>query len=175
MSASQIALIFAAVGVLALASMWLAWRARARRDADIVPGVGPREATPHDDATIASFPRVSYVSTTPADSPFERLAIPGLRYRGYAELTVSRGGATIAVTGERPVFIPAADIRGTGTASGRVGKAVERDGLSLLRWRAGERVVESSFRLADPAEQAAFAEAIDSISLTPSTSQEGAK
>jgi hypothetical protein len=122
-----------------------------------------------------SFPRAGYVSTTPVDSPFERLSIPGLRYKGFAALTVLSDGVVISVTGEEPVRIPAAQLRGSGTASGRIGKAVERDGLSLLRWVAGERSLESSFRLANPAEQAAFAEAIDKISLTPSTSQEGAK
>ncbi|WP_053383909.1 PH-like domain-containing protein [Leucobacter celer] len=169
MSQTTYVIVMAAIAALALVGMWFAWRARARRDV----GIELPEAELAGDALV-SFPRAGYVSTTPVDSPFERLSIPGLRYKGFATLTVLSDGVVISVTGEEPVRIPAAQLRGSGTASGRIGKAVERDGLSLLRWVAGERSLESSFRLANPAEQAAFAEAIDKISLTPSTSQEGA-
>ena len=174
MSQLTYVIVMAAIAAIALIGMGLGWRARARRDR----GVELPDAQLSGE-TLVSFPRAGYVSTTPVDSPFERLSIPSLRYKGFAELTVLRDGVVIAVTGEDPVRIPAAQLRGSGTASGRIGKAVERDGLSLLRWalpaETGERTLESSFRLANPAEQAALAEAIDKISLTPSTSQEGAK
>lgn len=174
MSQTTYVIVMAAIAALALLGMWFAWRARERRDR----GVEPPAAQLAGEALV-SFPRAGYVSTTPVGAPFERLSIPGLRYKGFAELTVLSDGVVIAVTGEEPVRIPAAQLRGSGTAGGRVGKAVERDGLSLLRWApsgaAGERTLESGFRLANPAEQAAFAEAVDKISLTPSTSQEGAK
>ncbi|WP_165384157.1 hypothetical protein [Leucobacter triazinivorans] len=182
MSQTAYALLMGAIAALALAGMWFAWRARARRDRAVEPPSAPLAG-----ATLVSFPRASYVSTTPVGSPFERLAIAGLRYKGFAELTVLSDGVVIAVTGERPVRIPAAQLRGSATAAGRVGKAVERDGLSLIRWvpdgadgagrpgATGERTLESGFRLANPAEQTALASAIDKISPTPSTSQEGAK
>ncbi|PRI12209.1 hypothetical protein [Leucobacter massiliensis] len=170
MSQTSYVILMAAVAGLALLGMWFAWRARARRDRGV-----EAPAAELSGATLLHLPRASYVSTTPEGSPFERVSIPSLRYKGYAELTVLSDGVIIAVTGETPVRIPAGRLRGTGTASGRVGKAVERDGLSLLRWAAGERVLESSFRLANPAEQAAFAKAIDQISTHASTSREGAK
>ena len=107
------------------------------------------------------------MSTTPVGSPFERVAIPGLRYKGFAEVTVRRDGVSIAVTGE-----PAVNL--------------ERDGLSLLQWRAHEapehtegseaRVLESSFRFTTSPEQQAFADAIAHILQTEQshTTQEDA-
>ncbi|RGE19581.1 hypothetical protein [Leucobacter sp. wl10] len=170
MSTTTYVALMAVIAAIALIAMGLSWRARARRDTGIeVPAAalaGER---------LAHFPRTSYVSTTPEGAPFDRLSVPGLRFKGYAAVTVLSDGVVIAVTGEDPVRITAERLRGSGTASSRVGKAVEPDGLSLLRWSTGDRVVESSFRFASSAEQVAFAEAIDRISPTPSTSQEGAK
>lgn len=171
-------IVMIAIAAIALMGMWLAWRARTRR------GAGATDAgTPLVGEAIAAFPRVSYVSTTPAGSPFERLAIPGLTYKGYAAVTVRSDGVEIAVTGETPVRISRDLLSGTDVARGRIGKVVDRDGLLLLRWRLGPQGaratgasdVESSFRFRDPSEQLGFADAIDQISPTPSTSQEGAK
>lgn len=173
MNQTTYVILMAAIAAIALIGMGIGWRARAKRDTGIEI---PSEALAGE--VLASFPRASYVSTTPAGSPLDRLSIPGLRYKGYAAVSVLSDGVIIAVTGENPVRIPAAQLRGSATASGRVGKAVERDGLSLLRWvpsgNTGERTLESGFRLANPAEQVAFAEAVDKISLSPSASQEGA-
>nr|WP_237464596.1 hypothetical protein [Leucobacter luti] len=160
-----------AIAALALGGMWFAWRARARRDAAVVASAEPLAG-----ALIAEFPRASYVSTTPAGAPLERVAIPGLRYKGYASVAVRRDGVVIAVTGEAPVTIGVAQLTGAGTANGRVGKTVERDGLSLLRWRTGApgapaRDVESSFRFADPAEQQRFATAISQVLTTGTNAQ----
>ena len=160
MSRTGFTVLMIAIAVLVLGAMWLAWRARAARDA---AGAETSEAPAGE--LLARFPRASYVSTTPAGAPLERVAIPGLRYKGYADVAVRRDGVTIAVTGEAPVHLPAERLAGTGTARGRIGKAVERDGLSLLRWRAAAgpyagRELESSFRFADPAEQHRFAAAV---------------
>ncbi|MFT4232736.1 MAG: hypothetical protein QM606_08200 [Leucobacter sp.] len=179
MTQTTYVIVMAAIAALALIGMGIGWRRRAKRDT----GIAAPDAELSGEVLVR-FRRASYVSTTPVGAPLDRVSIPALRYKGFAELTVRRDGVTIAVTGEQPVSIPAAQLRGTDTAGGRIGKAVERDGLSLLRWVPGvstgstdtaERTLESGFRLANPAEQAAFAEAIDHISLSPSTSQEGAQ
>lgn len=166
MSRTGFAILMVSVTAVILIAMLIAWRGRIRRE----PGIENGGAVPTGEV-IVSFPRVSYVSTTPTGSPFERAAIPGLSYKGYAELTVQRDAVTIAVTGEKPVYIAADDVIGTATAGGRVGKFVERDGLSLLVWRATatetakqpSRELESSFRFADVSEQQTFTDAIAEI------------
>lgn len=158
--------------------MVFAWRARKRRDARFAqPALGLAGEV------VASFVHAGYVSTTALGSPLERIAIPGLSFKGWADVVVRRDGVTIAVTGEQPVEIASAQLRGTGSAGGRIGKVVERDGLSLLRWESGTgaeaRELESSFRFESPSEQVRFAGAIGEImtkNTTPhtSTSQENA-
>jgi hypothetical protein len=177
-------LIWIAILLLALAAMWWGWRARARRDAGVlgaaVAPVGEALARFGGDRSSGTHGGLMYVSTTPVGEPLTRVAAPGLRYRGAAEIVVQQDGVTIEVVGERPVHLDAAQVRGSGSASRRVGKAVEAGGLALLRWQDEDRELESSFRFADRAEQQRFAVAIDRIaahriSTSPSTSQEDAQ
>lgn len=159
MSRGTFALVMIATAALVLLAMWLGWRGRARRHTAFAE---------HGDALVglilASFPRVSYVSTTRIGTPLDRLSIPGLQFKGFADLTLRADGATIAVTGEPEVHLPVERLIGSGVASRRVGKAVERDGLSLLQWRAADGTeVESSFRFSQAAEQLRFADTIAQI------------
>lgn len=154
--------------------MVIAWRARKRRDSGLaLPAIGLAGDI------IATFAHAGYVSTTPEGAPLERLAIPGLRYKGWANITVRADGIELAVTGERPVEIAADRVLGTDYAGGRIGKVVERDGLALLGWQSADgRRVESSFRFNSPTEQRRFADAIAEITpdiiQTTHTSQEDA-
>ncbi len=152
------AIIFIAIVVVIFLGMWFGWRARARRDA----GVSGAASAPLGEL-LAHYPRVLYVSTTPEGQPLVRVAAPGLRYRGYAELTVRRDGVTIAVAGESPVHLSQEQVLGSATAGVRVGKAVERGGLSLLRWSSEGRTLESSFRFDSDADHRAFADAITAL------------
>ncbi|QYM76094.1 hypothetical protein [Leucobacter luti] len=161
MSRTSFIILMAVIALVFFVGMWIAWRGRTKRDSGAVVTGAPLVGE-----ELASFPRASYVSTTPLGAPFERLALPGLRYKGFAELIVRRDGVSIAVTGEAPVLIPSAQLLGSGTAAVRAGKAVDRDALSLVQWRtapqdgSAAREVESSFLLADPAAQHRFAVAI---------------
>lgn len=166
MSRTGFTILMIAIAVIVLALMWWAWRGRAQRDTTALAAATARPALVGE--VVAEFPRASYVSTTPVGAPLERVSVPGLRYKGYADVVLRRDGVSIAVTGEKPVLIPADHVLGSGTAGSRIGKTVERDGLSLLRWRAdastGEaRELESSFRLTDPREQLRFADAIHAV------------
>lgn len=159
MTRTAFALVMIAIAAVVLLAMWLGWRGRARRhrafaeNGDALVG-----------AVIAAFPRVSYVSTTRIGAPLDRLSIPGLQFKGFADLTLRADGATIAVTGEPEVHLPVERLLGSDVASRRVGKAVERDGLSVLQWRAADgSEVESSFRFSQPAEHRRFADAVAQI------------
>ncbi|WP_449277417.1 PH-like domain-containing protein [Leucobacter sp. GX24907] len=150
------AILVIAVAIIVFIMMWLAWRGRARRDADVAV-----LRVPLSGEVLESLPRAGYVSTTPEGQPLVRVAAPGLSYRGNAELTVRTDGVTIQVTGEGPVSIEAAQVRGRGTTNMRIGKAVESHGLSLLRWESNGKPLESSFRFGTPEQQTRFEEAID--------------
>lgn len=186
-------LLWVAIVALALFGMWWGWRARSRRDAGIV-GANTAltgEVLAHFGASDATVGGLQYVSTTPVGSPLARVAIPGLRYRGPAEITVRRDGVTIEVAGEHATHLPAAQLRGTGSAGRRIGKAVEAGGLALLLWQpeahrgsrertegrgvasSGTESLESSFRFASRDEQERFDEAIARIAHTDFEHQEG--
>ena len=167
-------LVVAAFAALLFLLMWTAWRRRTRRDAQVETSAAPFAGPP-----TTSFPRVFYVATTPAGAPLERVAAPGLAFRGYGELDLFTDGLEFRLPGEHPVRIPGAQILGSGTAQTRIDKVVEADGLALVRWQADDRELESSFRFPDPAGQRAFADAVEAIaratpysSLSDDTTQE---
>lgn len=159
MNRTVFTLIIVAIVVVVFLAMWLAWRARARRDATVLGAVSAPTG-----AVLEQFDRVFYVSTTPDGEPLVRVAAPGLRYRGRAQLTIREDGVTIEVDGETPVHLDRAMLRGSSAAGRRVGKAVESGGLGLLLWSTEDRQLESSFRFENAAEQQRFATAIDRLS-----------
>lgn len=168
MSRPVFAIFVIAIIAIALLAMWLGWRARSRRDASVLAS-----AAEPIGAMVAEFARVFYVSTTPVGEPLVRVAAPGLRYRGWAGVAVREDGVTVSVTGEQPVHFAAEQIRGSGSAGRRVGKAVESDGLALMRWTTDDgRELESSFRFETGADQSRFMEAIEEIAgREPRTSE----
>jgi len=181
----MIRMLFTLLCVAAIAliifGMWRGWRARTARDADVAGSA--RELTGEVIARFGGRQEtvggLQYVSTTPEGDPLSRVAAPGLRYRGPAELAIRRDGVTIEVAGERPVHLAADQVLGTGAAGRRVGKAVEAGGLALLRWRSAAggraRTLESSFRFANRDEQQRFAAAVAQIAPPDSEQQEGTR
>lgn len=159
MTRSGFAVFMAAIAVIIVALMWLGWRARSKRDASI-----SLSAVEIAGAVLAEFTGVQYVSTTPIGLPLERVSIRGLQYKGLASLLVREGGVALEVTGEQTVSIPGDHIIGVSRSNGRVGKAVEAGGLSVLEWRSVDgRDLESGFRFSDQAEQRAFEAAVHAI------------
>jgi hypothetical protein len=159
-------LIVAAVVVVLFSLMGGAWRRRTRRDARIAPEYPAFAGEPQ-----ARFARVLYVATTPEGAPLERIAAPGLAFRGFCDIDVFASGVEIRLPGEHPVRIPVSTLIGTGSAQTRIDKVVEAGGLALLRWRSGERTLETSFRFASPAAQLQFTAAVEALSsANPHTS-----
>ncbi|GAA1444688.1 PH-like domain-containing protein [Leifsonia poae] len=151
--------------------MWLGWRRRARRDAGAGSGypVGaPAQTTELPLAEVDAL----YVATTAGGEPLERLALPGLSFRGRATVTVADAGVTIAVTGEAPVFVRSEAIAGVATATVTIDRVVEKDGLIRLSWTtSGGTAADSYFRVADPADRAPLIAAIET--LLPATHSAG--
>ncbi|GHD39862.1 hypothetical protein D9V29_05150 [Mycetocola manganoxydans] len=144
--------------VVALLGMWIAWRARSRRDAGVAGSPLPAEGI-HPTLTTG----VLYVATTRAGQPLERLAIRGLGFRANADLTVAEEGVVLAIPAQDPVFLPAASLRSASTATWTIDRVVESDGLIALQWRWGDIDVDSYFRVIDPTRNRSVLSALTSL------------
>lgn len=145
--------------VLVLLAVW-GWRRRVRRDAP----AGGGYPLPETSAAPGVVADVLYVATTKAGEQLERLALPGLSFRGTAALSVASDGVTIRVAGEEPVFVPAGALTDVGAASYTIDRAVERDGLLRLGWTtSGGAPADSYFRVTDPAGPGPVSAAIQDI------------
>lgn len=172
-------LVVAAVLVVAALLILWGWRRRVRRDRPAGGGyplpstatataAGQPAAAAQPIATAESF----YVATTTAGEHLERLALPGLSFRGKAQVSVASDGVTIAVTGEQPTYIPSSALTGLGAATTAIDRVVEKDGLLRLSWTtSGGAAADSFFRVVDPADRAPVIAAVESI--LPAGSQAG--
>ncbi|UFS60293.1 PH-like domain-containing protein [Subtercola endophyticus] len=124
------ALIVLAILVVIYLGMAWAWRARKRRQA----AFEVKTETPVDAGELLLEVPMLYVATTPANKPLERLALPGLAFRGRGTFIVWRRGITISVNGEPDVFVPLEQIRSIGTSTYAIDRVVESGGLTRLDW-----------------------------------------
>ncbi|PPK96031.1 hypothetical protein CLV92_105131 [Kineococcus xinjiangensis] len=121
--------------------MFAGWRARLNRQADIAAParLGAKEP---GSAAVEGV----YVSTVDADNALERIAVHGLGTRSAVHVEVGPQGVALFRAGARSFAIPRADLVGVGRGPGMVGKFVGRDGLVVLRWKLGDRVVDTGIR-----------------------------
>jgi hypothetical protein len=154
-------LVVLAIVVLVFWAMWSGWRRRSRRDAALQPGyVAPAEAG----ATLESVDTF-YVATTRHGQPLERVAVAPLGFRARAVTTIRSTGITISIPGGSDAFIPAHTITGVGEATWVIDRAVEQRGLVFVAWRTGSGdIVDSYFRVIDPAQRRGVIDAISTIS-----------
>ncbi|MCU1478483.1 MAG: hypothetical protein JWQ64_3176 [Subtercola sp.] len=124
------AIIVLAILVVIYIGMALAWRARKRRQSAFTLNT----VTPADTGELLLEVPMLYVATTPANKPLERLALPGLAFRGRGTFIVWQKGVTISVNGEPDVYVPLADIRSVGTSTFTIDRVVESGGLTRLDW-----------------------------------------
>ncbi|MBG6238090.1 hypothetical protein IWX78_001045 [Mycetocola sp. CAN_C7] len=151
---------------LLLLGMWLAWRARSRRDAGVPAGT----PLPADGIHPIESTAVLYVATTKTGQPLERLAIRGLAFRASADLTVANEGVVLSVPGQEPVFIAAGQIRSAQPATWTIDRVVETDGLLSVSWLAGHTDVDSYVRVIDPTRHSRVLTALTSLVPTASAS-----
>lgn len=148
------ALLVAALVVLVLlaaAGLLLGWRHRAARQADVpeLPSV-PADPGPELTEPLNGL----YVSTTRSGAWQDRIVVQGLGRRARAELRVRAAGIVIDRIGESEIFIPAGSLTLVDTAVGIAGKVMGLpDGILLISWRLGNRLLDSGIRADDPHEQ----------------------
>ena len=152
------------LGLLALLllGMWLAWRARVKRDS----GVSAGEPLPESGVHPIVSTDVLYVATTKAGQPLERLAIRGLAFRARAELAVATEGVVLSVPGQEPIFLPADSIRSSRPATWTIDRVVESDGMIAITWRSGETDADSYVRVIDSTRHTSVLDALASLSST---------
>ncbi|MDJ0335188.1 hypothetical protein QMG83_08115 [Salinibacterium sp. G-O1] len=135
--------------------MFLGWRARQRRQRDVVPLV----AAPADLGNTLASLTGKYVATTASGNPLDRIAVHGLGFRSNVMAVVADSGILLQLPG-RDLFIPLADLRDVRRATWTIDRVVEKDGLHLIEWMLGDRVVDSYLRMAEPTE---FEQAVRSL------------
>lgn len=135
--------------LLAIPVLWglmlLGWRRRATRQREVLPPL----PEPPEDAGRTLLPgsvEGTYVSTTGAGDWLDRVAAHGLGNRSIALVDVTAGGVTIGRQGERPLFIPAASVRGVRMQRGIAGKFAGREDIMVVSWRLGPHQLDTGLR-----------------------------
>lgn len=124
------------LGILAL--MYLGWRGRGARQADL-PAPDLDEPLETLDGGVEAGPfEAVYVSTVLADKPFERVVAHGLGTRSRAHLSRGTGGSWRIEREGAPSFTIHGDrVLDIAAAPGMAGKIVGGDGLLVIRWQHG--------------------------------------
>jgi hypothetical protein len=87
-----------------------------------------------------------YVATTFSERPLERVIAHGLAHRGHACLAVVGSGVEVSRVGEFSFLIPRADLVEVTLSSAVIDRAVEKEGLVVIKWRLGEVELQTHFR-----------------------------
>ncbi|MDR6868542.1 hypothetical protein J2Y69_003161 [Microbacterium resistens] len=132
--------IMAAVAVLVLLAMLLAWRARLRRDSALTAPLGVPEH-----AEIASRHEVLYVATTRHDQSLERLAVRPLVYRARGEAAITDRGLALSLDGSPTVFLSSDRLMTVDRATVTIDRVVEPGGLVRVAWRLDDGTIVDSY------------------------------
>ena len=155
--------VWALVLLVALLLLWrmmfTGYRGRALRQRTLPRPVGSSDWQGMHDALEGV-----YVSTTDAENSLDRIAAHGLGTRSAVLLGFVPEGVGFLRQGARSFVVPTRDVVGVGHGPGMVGKWVGRaDGLVVLRWRLGDRVVDTGVKPRHPAEGARFAQQVEEL------------
>lgn len=145
--------------LLAVWGMYRGWRRRGQRQS---AALGALPVAPTDPGPVLLGPATGlYVGSTVAGNWQDRIAVGDVGHRAAAELTLHADGVLLTRHGASDLWLPSATIESARTDSRLAGKVMTKDGLLVLRWRAGQTLVDSGFRGDDKAEYAAWVDAVD--------------
>ena len=144
-----------AVGVYLL--MLKGWRGRQRRQGDLPPPPPP----PADPGTVVvgATPGL-FVGTVFAGDWLDRVAVHRLSDRAAGWLTVRSDGVLLDREGSGDLWLPYDAIEDAAPGEALAGKVVGREGMLVLTWRLGGRVLQSGFRADDHAAHRRLADAV---------------
>jgi hypothetical protein len=136
--------------LLAVVLLWLlmlkGWRSRVRRQGDLPPPPAP-PAVPG--AVVVPATPGLFVGTTFADDWLDRVAVHDLAHRAAGWIRLDTAGVTVEREGLPDLFLPYADVERASLGDALAGKVIGKDGMVLLDWRLGSRLLTSGFRADD--------------------------
>lgn len=153
----RIGLVLVVVGIIALVllAMRRGWVRRARSQSSIPAPAIPASVSPG----AAAYGGVFLGSTSHGDW-LDRIVVHDLGVRSRVEIEVDEHGVCLWRQGARDLFIPAGDLRGGQAARGIAGKAYERDGVVVITWELGGRLIDTGLRADAADDQRALLAAI---------------
>ncbi len=153
----------AMVGALYLL-MLRGWRSRQRRQSDLpVPPAAPAVRGEE----VAPVAGGLFVGTTFADDWLDRVAVHDLAHRSAGWLVVTADGVHVEREGLPDLYLPYGVIVRAFLGDALAGKVVGKEGLLLLEWRLGSRLLTSGFRADDHSVHRALAEAVSARLPSP--------
>ncbi|MFK0029249.1 MULTISPECIES: hypothetical protein [Streptomyces] len=108
-----------------------------------------------------------YHGSTTAGQWLDRIVAHGLGTRSRAELTLTDAGLDVVRPGARGFHVPAGDLRGARLDKGIAGKVLTENGLLVITWELGGRLLDSGFRADRAADHAAWVERVNELSGGP--------
>ena len=127
---------------LALWAMRRGWVHRQQRQADVPP---PADAPPAD-AVLGQPVAGLFAGTGTHGDWMDRVVVHDLGVRSRATIAWGPAGIWLDRQGARSVFIPSEDVVGVRADRGVAGTVRSKDGMVVVTWRLGDRVLDSGFR-----------------------------
>jgi hypothetical protein len=139
--------------------MWRGWKNRAARQADLPAP----ESTAPQGSTLGEAVEGVYASTTTHGDWLDRIAAHGLGVRSNARVRVGSSGVLFEREAAPDVFVPAESLESVQAAPGIAGKVTGGEGVVLVTWRLGERVVDTGFHPRAKGDRARLVDGIDAV------------
>ena len=134
----------------AVVALWLlmlrGWRSRVRRQGDLPPP--PLPPADPGRAVLPATPGL-FVGTTFADDWLDRVAVHDLAHRAAGWVRLDTSGIRIEREGLPDLYLPYGDVERASLGDALAGKVIGRDGMVLIDWRLGDRLLTSGFRADD--------------------------
>jgi hypothetical protein len=135
------------------------WRSRQRRQGDLPPPPAAPEV--RGEILVGAVPGL-FVGTTFAEDWLDRVAVHDLAHRAAGWLVLTTDGVHVEREGLPDLYLPYDCVEQAATGDALAGKVMGRDGLLLVDWRLGGRLLTSGFRAEEHAAHGRLAATITS-------------